>query len=264
MDAFRSDKVLPNILKRLLNQDVVHRYKLDEVQARNHTLYRADVPATSFVLILEGHLEVEVGRDKLKFEAGPFDHFGMQALETAGESDYVPDFTVRPLTDCLLLVITCTQYLDARKATMFQKTKEQGSLSSLGNNHCTVSTSPTSVRVSSVSPRPCKSPTPLKTNTTKVTTKKQWKSKSGSKLEAQPLLPGSLSEEEEGDSDDAAVTRLLPVGASSAARSSSSPAMLADVEMHSYATSTATAQTNGPPQVSVDEDPPPALDSSQL
>ena len=136
MEAFKSEVVLPGILRRLLLQDVVRHYSREEVQARNISLYRASIPATSFTLVLEGHLEVEVGRDGLKFEAGPFYHFGVQALELAdsGGGDYIPDFTVRPISDCLLLVVSCKQYLDARKATRFQRTHDQESSPSLNHS----------------------------------------------------------------------------------------------------------------------------------
>jgi metal transporter CNNM len=33
-----------------------------------------------FVLVLEGRVEVTVGRENLVFEAGPFTYFGVQAL----------------------------------------------------------------------------------------------------------------------------------------------------------------------------------------
>ena len=146
VEAFKSGKILPGILRRLLLQDVVRQYTQEEIQARNVTLYRINVPSSSFTLVLEGHVEVEVGKEGMKFEAGPFHHFGVQALELAdsGSGDYVPDFTVRPVSDCVLLMISCNQYLDARKATKFQKTKDQESpAASLFSNH----TSPLSSRV---------------------------------------------------------------------------------------------------------------------
>lgn len=137
MEVFKSDKILPGILRRLLLQDVVRQYSQEEIQTRNCALYRVNVPATSFTLVLEGHVEVEVGKEGMKFEAGPFHHFGVQALELAdsGGGEYLPDFTVRPISNCLLLVITCGQYLDARKATKFQKTKDQDSSTGLLSNN---------------------------------------------------------------------------------------------------------------------------------
>jgi metal transporter CNNM len=37
-------------------------------------------PVDFFVLILEGRVEVTVGRENLIFESGPFTYFGIQAL----------------------------------------------------------------------------------------------------------------------------------------------------------------------------------------
>lgn len=37
-------------------------------------------PVDFFVLILEGRVEVTVGKESLIFEGGPFTHFGLQAL----------------------------------------------------------------------------------------------------------------------------------------------------------------------------------------
>ena len=37
-------------------------------------------PYDYFVLILEGRVEVTVGRENLVFESGPFTHFGSQSL----------------------------------------------------------------------------------------------------------------------------------------------------------------------------------------
>ena len=136
VEVFKSDKILPGILRRLLLQGVVRQYTQEEVKTRNTTLYRINVPATSFTLVLEGHVDVEVGKEGMKFEAGPFHYFGVQALDSSS-GDYIPDFTVRPVSNCLLLVISCNQYLDARKATEFQKTKDGESSSGLFSNHST-------------------------------------------------------------------------------------------------------------------------------
>lgn len=137
IDAFKSDKISPAVLKRLLSRDVVRRVSLEEAQRHSRTLYRANTPTSNFTLVIEGHLEVEIGRDKMQFEAGPFCHFGVQSLESALESDmcdYVPDFTVRPISDCLLLVITRSEYLDAYKATLFQQSKDNDTSPNLNSS----------------------------------------------------------------------------------------------------------------------------------
>ncbi len=40
--------------------------------------------ADYFVLILEGRVEVTVGKESLVFESGPFSHFGSYALTAGG------------------------------------------------------------------------------------------------------------------------------------------------------------------------------------
>lgn len=43
-------------------------------------IYEQSKPADYFVLVLEGRVEVQIGREKIMFEAGPFTYFGTQAL----------------------------------------------------------------------------------------------------------------------------------------------------------------------------------------
>ena len=66
---------------------------------------------------------MEIGKDGLKFESRSFSYFGAQALlldkDKPDRGLYKPDFTARPLTDCLVLIITQDQYLAARKASQF-------------------------------------------------------------------------------------------------------------------------------------------------
>ena len=273
IDAFKSDKVLPGILKLLLSQDVVRRYALEETQARNHFLYRANVPATTFTLVLEGHVVVEVGRDGLKFEAGPFHHFGVQALEMASDSDrdYVPDFTVCPVSECLVLVITTGQYLDACKATMFQKTKDYDSSSSLhvvNHNH----SNDTAISPAKLTPTNPQTPSSKSAHTLRSSssTKKLRVGRVGKKahrVEIQPLLPDSLSEEEEVvESSNGGTTRFstdTPNLGSPSANLSPLPTQVV-VELQSIDTGTgavAAAQSSDPTQLSFTTD---TLDSSQL
>lgn len=82
VDAFRSDSVSETILRRLLNQDVMHhiRCKGKEKTDPSIIIYQQGKPVDYFVLILEGRVEVTVGREGLVFESGPFTYFGTQAL----------------------------------------------------------------------------------------------------------------------------------------------------------------------------------------
>ncbi len=69
-----------------------------------------------------------IGKDQLEFETRSFSHFGAEALLVSSGSPtpgalYFPDYTVRPTTDCQVLIITRSQYLAACKATKFEQEK---------------------------------------------------------------------------------------------------------------------------------------------
>jgi len=120
---FHDSYVSPTVLKRLLGQTIVVQtlYSKDYETAK---LYTIDVPAKFFCLILEGCMEVKVGKDGLIFESRSFFHFGMQALLNTLENpipDYRPDFSAWPSKDCLVVIITQQQYRAARKASTFEK-----------------------------------------------------------------------------------------------------------------------------------------------
>lgn len=75
------------ILKRLLKQDIVcHIKKNKEWRTDPVTvIYSQGKPVDYFVIILEGRVEVTVGKENLVFEGGPFTYFGTQALvQTVG------------------------------------------------------------------------------------------------------------------------------------------------------------------------------------
>lgn len=110
-------------------------------------------PLEFFVLILEGRVEVTVGKENLVFEGGPFTHFGLQALAPNVGFDstqqhttqsqikgslqslnmdvmlrhtFVPDYSVKALTDVVYLVIKRTLYLAAKRATLMEHSKLLG------------------------------------------------------------------------------------------------------------------------------------------
>lgn len=79
------------ILRRLLNQDVMHQIKSKGKEKDDPSLviYQQGKPVDYFVLILEGRVEVTVGRESLIFESGPFTYFGTQALiQNVGVGSY--------------------------------------------------------------------------------------------------------------------------------------------------------------------------------
>ena len=107
----------------MLQQDIV--YELSQDQSHN-ALYQLGIAASYFTLLLEGCLKVQIGKESLSFEAKGFYFFGSQVLIDVIESnlnnDYVPDFTVRPQTDCLVLLITKQRYLAAYRASQLGNT----------------------------------------------------------------------------------------------------------------------------------------------
>lgn len=134
VEPFCESNISQNMLKRLLKKNIVRHISIDDAKKKDLTLFKAGSPANYFVLILEGCVRVKIGKDDLEFESRSFSHFGAQALLNALDSTdhpklYTPDFTVCPATDCLVLVITCRQYLAAHNATTFEK-ENQNTLAS--------------------------------------------------------------------------------------------------------------------------------------
>lgn len=142
-------------MRRLLNQDVVRHIKLKSKGKNDLTLFifHQGKPVDFFVLILEGHVEVTVGKESLVFEGGPFTHFGLQALAANVGFDspqqqappnqilgslqslnmdamlrhtFIPDYSVKALTDVVYLVVKKTLYLAAKRATLMEHSKNRG------------------------------------------------------------------------------------------------------------------------------------------
>lgn len=82
MESFKPDVVSETILRRLLSQDIIHSIKCKGKEKHDPSMiiYQQGKPVDYFVLILEGRVEVQVGRENLLFESGPFTYFGIQAL----------------------------------------------------------------------------------------------------------------------------------------------------------------------------------------
>ncbi|XP_052745421.1 unextended protein [Bicyclus anynana] len=146
VDAFKPDTVSETVLRRLLRQDVIQYIKLKGKAKREPSTYvfQQGKPVDYFVLILEGRVEVTVGRENLVFEAGPFTYFGSQALtQNVGVAEsptpsamgslqninmeamlrhtFVPDYSVRAVTDVYYLTVKRSLYLAAKRATLMEK-----------------------------------------------------------------------------------------------------------------------------------------------
>jgi len=156
VDPFKKDNISENILRRLLNQDIFRHVKN---KAKSHNdpstyIFQQGKPVDFFVMILEGRVEVTVGRENLVFDGGPFTHFGLQALvQTVGVDSplqvapqqqvmgslqslnmdallrhtFIPDYSVKGLSETVVyLVVKRTLYLAAKRATLMEHSKRLG------------------------------------------------------------------------------------------------------------------------------------------
>lgn len=107
------------------------------------------------MLVLEGRVEVTVGKENLVFEGGPFTHFGLQALSQNVGFDspqqqvvqntanvmgslqslnmdqllrhtFIPDYSVRAMTEVVYLLIKRSLYLAAKRATLMEQSRRMG------------------------------------------------------------------------------------------------------------------------------------------
>ena len=67
------------VIRRLLKQDVVVSLTLSDPNCKR-TLYERGKPASYFILIVEGHVQIHIGTEDFIFDGGPFMYFGAQAL----------------------------------------------------------------------------------------------------------------------------------------------------------------------------------------
>ncbi|KAI4889454.1 hypothetical protein NFI96_000408 [Prochilodus magdalenae] len=161
--AQMSEKILLRLLK---HPNVIQELKFNEKnkKALEHYLYVRNKPVDYFVLILQGKVEVEAGKDGMKFEAGAFSSYGIMALTASPESKspprpyglnhsdslnrsdrnevinpplgssnnqlnsflqiYTPDYTVRAITDLLYVKVSRQQYQNALMASRMDKTPQ--------------------------------------------------------------------------------------------------------------------------------------------
>ena len=81
IEPFKESQLSEGILKRMLNQDIIHMLKVKEPEAQENFLFVQGKAVDYFILILEGHVEVTIGKENLTFESGPFTYFGLAALQ---------------------------------------------------------------------------------------------------------------------------------------------------------------------------------------
>ncbi|XP_072247101.1 metal transporter CNNM1 [Leuresthes tenuis] len=142
-----SDKILLRLIKHpSIVQDL--KFNPKNKHAPQHYLYQRNKPVDYFILILQGRVEVEIGKEALRCENGAFSYYGMPALIpplpsahryssrgsglnqsdsllsggsvgqlTTGGGVYFPDYSVRQLTDLQIIKITRNHYQNALTAT---------------------------------------------------------------------------------------------------------------------------------------------------
>ncbi|XP_018082923.1 metal transporter CNNM2 isoform X2 [Xenopus laevis] len=189
VDSFSPCQMSEKILLRLLKHpNVIQELKFDERNKKSaeYYLYQRNKPVDYFVLVLQGKVEVEAGKEGMKFEAGAFSYYGVMALTaspvplslsrtfvvsrteslagspenkspprpcglnhsdslnrsdridavtpTLGSSNnqlnasflqvYIPDYSVRAITDLQFVKITRQQYQNALMASRMDKTPQ--------------------------------------------------------------------------------------------------------------------------------------------
>ncbi|XP_075699194.1 metal transporter CNNM1 [Rhinoderma darwinii] len=90
IEPFKASYLSEKILLRLLKHpNVIQELKFDDKNKRSseHFLYQRNKPVDYFILILQGKVEVEVGKEGLRFENGAFTYYGVPAIVTTVSSD---------------------------------------------------------------------------------------------------------------------------------------------------------------------------------
>nr|KAG5706696.1 hypothetical protein BaRGS_005766 [Batillaria attramentaria] len=132
VEPFKEQYISRNVLKQLLRQNLVVTLNPSTDNSDRNYIYRKGVECDYFVLILEGHLEVDIGKESMVFETGPFSCFGTACLDVLKDLNavsvrdhkdlkflpaYTPDFSLRACTNVQFLRIKRSHYLAARRAT---------------------------------------------------------------------------------------------------------------------------------------------------
>ncbi|XP_009071537.1 PREDICTED: metal transporter CNNM1 [Acanthisitta chloris] len=90
VEPFKSPYLSEKILLRLLKHpNVIQELKYDRKnkKAPEHYLFQRNRPVDYFVLILQGKVEVEIGKEGLRFENGAFTYYGVPAIMALVSSD---------------------------------------------------------------------------------------------------------------------------------------------------------------------------------
>ncbi|XP_050976959.1 metal transporter CNNM3 isoform X1 [Labeo rohita] len=162
VEHFSPQRVSERVLFHLLRHPSVNQeVKFDPANrlSPDHYLYTRNHPVDYFILLLQGRVEVEIGKEGLKFENGAFTYYGVSALtapssvhqspvstqrqsprdpfdlgEATSPSSYCPDYTVRALTDLQFIKVTRLQYLNAVMASRVAQSPDPPEIKILPNS----------------------------------------------------------------------------------------------------------------------------------
>ncbi|XP_059395996.1 metal transporter CNNM3-like isoform X2 [Carassius carassius] len=162
VEHFGPQRVSERVLFHLLRHPSVNQEVKFDPAVRlspDHYLYTRNHPVDYFILLLQGRVEVEIGKEGLKFENGAFTYYGVSALtapssvhqspvstqhqstrdpfelgDATSPSSYCPDYTVRALTDLQFIKVTRLQYLNALMASRVAQSPEPPEIKILPNS----------------------------------------------------------------------------------------------------------------------------------
>ena len=90
IEPFKSPPMSDSVLKKLLSLDVFREVKLKKDKTKMNeedlVIIQKGTAIDYFILIIEGRVEVNIGREELVFESGPFTYFGIQVLNNVMEN----------------------------------------------------------------------------------------------------------------------------------------------------------------------------------
>ena len=85
IEPFKVEHMNERVLKKLVTLDVFREIKLKKDMSKmsedEQTIIYKGRPTDYFILIVEGRVEVNIGKEELVFESGPFTYFGIQCLQ---------------------------------------------------------------------------------------------------------------------------------------------------------------------------------------
>lgn len=90
--------------------------KIKDAEEDSLVLYEKGKPADYFMMVVQGHVNVTVGREGFTFSQGAFSYFCQDVL-LPNNSDYVPDYNVKVTSDALLIKVTTDIYKQALLST---------------------------------------------------------------------------------------------------------------------------------------------------